>query len=119
MKIAIPELNGEVNQHFGRSTSFAIAEINNSQLVNIEVLSATGLQHNHVGVAELLKENGVSVVIAGGVGAGMVSALQGSGFEVLRGATGNIKQVAEIYARGEFVSSGDICNHDHDHHHQH
>lgn len=113
MKIAIPESGGQVNAHFGRSTSFAVVEIENDQVVEMEIVSATGLQHNHEGVADILKEKEVSVVIAGGIGAGMRDALESQGFEVLMGASGSVKMVAETYARGDFVSKGSICNHHH------
>lgn len=114
MKIAMPELGGEVNQHFGRSNTFAVIEIENGQVVNVETISASGLEHNHGGIAGLLKAKGVETVITGGVGQGMFDALQQSGFEVIRGASGTIKAVAEAYAGGKLVSKGEICNH-HDH----
>lgn len=113
MKIAIPESGGRVNEHFGRSTSFTVVEIENDQVVDMETVSATGLQHNHEGVTELLKEKEVTVVIAGGIGSGMRDALESQGFEVLMGASGNVKMVAETYARGDFVSKGSVCNHHH------
>lgn len=113
MKIAIPESGGQVNPHFGRSTSFTVVEIDKDQVVDVETVSAVGLQHNHEGVAALLKEKEVTIIIAGGIGAGMIEALESQGFEVLRGASGSVKMVAETYARGDFVSKGSVCDHHH------
>lgn len=120
MRLAIPEVENQVNQHFGRSSSFAVIEIDNGQIFSLDTVSASGLEHNHVGVAKLLKENQVEVIIAGGIGQGMLDALESQGFKVLKGASGSVKEVAQSYARGEFVSQGDVCNHhghDHQHHH--
>ncbi len=120
MKIAIPDNYGEVNPHFGQSRSFAIIEINaENRIVNMESVSAAALQHNHAGLAGLLKERGVEVLIAGGIGPGAIQGLEFQGIQVLSGASGSIKHVAESYARGEFVSTGEVCNHHHAGHHHH
>ncbi|HWI54137.1 MAG TPA: NifB/NifX family molybdenum-iron cluster-binding protein, partial [Desulfobacteria bacterium] len=73
MKIAIPENQGEVNQHFGQSKSFAIIELDqNNQVITVQEISATGLQHRHEGLASLLKDQNVETVIVGGIGPGAV-----------------------------------------------
>lgn len=118
MKLAIPSNNGEVNPHFGQSKTFAIVEINDQQEVtSVEEVSAANLQHKHEGLAGLLKDQKVDVVIVGGIGAGAVNALEAAGLQVLFGASGPIKQVAETFARGEFVSKRVMCNHHGGHHH--
>ncbi|KNZ68975.1 dinitrogenase iron-molybdenum cofactor biosynthesis protein [Thermincola ferriacetica] len=120
MKVAIPNNDGEVNQHFGRSTGFAIVEINSeNRIVDIEEISAEGLQHRHEGLAGLLKNKGVEVVIVGGIGPGALEALESQGFKVLFGASGPIKEVAEAFARGQFISRRTVCNHHGEHHHHH
>lgn len=120
MKIAIPENCGEVNQHFGQSRNFAIVEISsNNQVTGVETVSAAGLQHSHDGLAGLLKKEGVEVVIVGGIGPGALEALESQGFKVLFGASGAVKDVAESFAKGQFISKRTLCNHDGGHHHHH
>lgn len=120
MKIAIPESQGEVNQHFGQSKSFAIIEIDqNNQVTSVQEVSAANLQHQHEGLAGLLKGQDVETVIVGGIGAGAVRALEGQGLKVLFGASGPVKEVAESFARGEFVSVRTMCSHHGDGHHHH
>ncbi len=118
MKIGIPENNGEVNQHFGRSQAFAIIEIDdNKKVVGVETVPAANLQHQHAGIAQFLKSQGVETVIVGGIGPGAIQGLESHGLNILFGASGPIKDVAETFARGEFVSHKVVCNHHGDHHH--
>lgn len=115
MIIAIPEAQGKVNQHFGRSTSFAIIEINESRdIVSMKTISTEGLQHQHSGLASILKEQGAETVIVGGIGQGAIQGLEDRGMTVLYGATGAIKDVASSFAQDKFVSNKKVCNH-HDH----
>jgi len=82
-------------------------------------LRKTYLQHQHEGIAKLLKDKGVDTVIVGGIGPGAVQGLESQGLNVLFGAAGPIKEVAETFAKCQFVSKRKICNHHHgEHHHQ-
>lgn len=122
MKIAIPENQGMVNQHFGQSRSFAVIKIDGSQVQEVETISADGLQHRHEGLADFLKNNGVETVVVGGIGQGAIDGLESRGLNVFFGAAGPIKDVAESFARGAFVSKRTVCSHhgdDHHHHHHH
>lgn len=121
MRIAIPDNNGEVNQHYGKSKAFSIIDIKNNQdIVFAESVSTDTLQHNHSGLAELLKNKGVEVVIVGGIGPGAVSGLEACGLKVLFGASGPVKNVAESFANSTFISNRVVCgNHEHGHHHDH
>ena len=123
MRIAIPDNNGEVNQHYGQSKVFSIIDIENDQnIVLADSVSTQDLQHNHTGLAEFLKRQGVEVVIVGGIGQGAVAGLEEYGLKVLFGASGSVKSVAETFAKGEFVSKRVMCNHHgegHHHHHHH
>ena len=120
MKIAIPENAGEVNQHFGQSRSFAIIEIDeNKKIAGVETVPTAGLQHQHAGIAQFLKGRGVETVIVGGIGPGAIEGLEDQGLNILFGAAGTIKEVAETYATGQFISDRKVCGHHHEHHHEH
>ena len=120
MRIAIPDNNSEVNQHYGQSKVFSIIDIEDNQnIVLVDSISTNALQHNHSGLAELLKTQGVEVVIVGGIGQGAVDGLEQCGLKVLFGASGSVKSVAEAFAKGNFFSKREMCNHhgeDHNHH---
>jgi len=70
MKIAIPNNGNIVNQHFGMSKSFIITTVENKKIIQVEVVSASELAHQHQGLAELLVGHGATVVITGGIGGG-------------------------------------------------
>jgi len=117
-KIAIPT-NGEVlDAHFGRAAGFTVFEIEGNNARKVELLSATGLQHQHEGLASMFKNNGVEVLVCGGIGGGMINGLNAVGLSVVTGASGNVTDVAQAYAQGKLVSTGSVCQ-EHDHDHQH
>ena len=120
-KIAIPSAGAMVNAHFGRSQAFTIFEIVNDKVAGVEVLDATGFEHQHEGIAQLLKSKGVQTVIAGGIGGGAIAGLEASGLEVLRGADGMVRDVATAYADGSLVTTDGVCEHHQEghEHHQH
>lgn len=119
MKIAVPNDNGNVNQHFGQSKEFIICDVEGQSMVGQKVASAESLQHNHGGLANLLSGENVEVVILGGIGPYALEALEQKGFKVITGASGEIKSVVEAYARGELVSRRVVCGHHHGHGHGH
>lgn len=118
-KIAIPTEGELVNAHFGRSQAFTVFEVENGQVLNQELTDARGFEHQHAGIAQLLKAKGVETVICGGIGPGAISGLENSGLEVLRGASGPVRGVAQAYADGTFVATEAVCNHSHGHDHGH
>ncbi|HUS89423.1 MAG TPA: NifB/NifX family molybdenum-iron cluster-binding protein [Desulfosporosinus sp.] len=119
-KIAIPT-NGEVlDAHFGKAAGFTVFEIEGKEARFVELLSATGLQHQHEGLASMFKSNGVDVLVCGGIGGGMINGLNAIGLVVVSGASGKVVDVAKSYAEGNLVSTGSVCqDHGHDHGHDH
>ncbi|MDA8441639.1 MAG: diguanylate cyclase, partial [Peptococcaceae bacterium] len=54
-KIAIPTDGEMLDAHFGRAAGFTVFEIDGSQALQMELLSASGLQHQHEGLASMFK----------------------------------------------------------------
>ena len=113
MKIAVTYDNGEVFQHFGKTESFKVYEVEDNKVVSSEVIGSNGTGHG--ALAGLLAEQGVDVLICGGIGGGAQTALTEAGIELCAGAQGNTDQAVESYLKGELVSSGVNCDH---HHHE-
>lgn len=115
MKLAMPKDGEMINQHFGRSESFAIITLEGDKIVDIKEVSAASLAHNHGGLANLLISAEVSVVITGGIGGGMFNALEAQGLKVIRGASGRIEDVIKNYLAGKLEDVENSCEH-HEHH---
>ena len=113
MKIAATYDNGNIFQHFGKTEFFKVYEVENNKIISSEVISSNGLGHG--ALAGLLGEQGIDVLICGGLGGGAQTALKEAGVEVCSGANGDADQAVEAYLRGELVSTGANCNH---HHHE-
>lgn len=117
MRLALPYENGQINQHFGRSREFAIVDVEGCAIKTRKNVSAANLQHNHEGLAGLMRTEGVDVVITGGIGAHALSSLEDAGLKVITGVGGGIDEVVNSYMRGELVSRRTSCQHHHGEHH--
>ena len=73
MKIAVTYDNGEIFQHFGKTESFKVYEVEDNKVVSSEVIGSNGTGHG--ALAGLLAEQGVNVLICGGIGGGAQTAL--------------------------------------------
>ena len=113
MKIAVTYDNGNVFQHFGKTENFKVYEVEDKKIISSEVISSNGTGHG--ALAGLLAEQGVNVLICGGIGGGAQAALTEVGIELCAGAKGNVDEAVEAYLKGELVSSGVNCDH---HHHE-
>ena len=113
MKIAATYDNGNIFQHFGKTETFKVYEVEDNKVVSSEVISSNGTGHG--ALAGLLAEQGISVLICGGIGGGAQTALAEAGIEVCSGAQGNTDEAVETYLKGELTSAGTTCDH---HHHE-
>ena len=113
MKIAVTYDNGNIFQHFGRTESFKVYEVEDGKIVSSEVIGSDGIGHG--ALAGLLAGNAIQVLICGGLGGGALNALRNAGIEVCAGASGSADEAVEAYLRGDLVDSGANCDH---HHHE-
>lgn len=113
MKIAATYDNGNIFQHFGKTEIFKVYEVEDNKVVSSEVIDSNGTGHG--ALAGLLAEQGISVLICGGIGGGAQTALAEAGIEVCSGAQGNTDEAVEAYLKGELTSAGTTCDH---HHHE-
>ena len=112
MKIAVTYENGNIFQHFGRTETFKIYEVEDGKVVSSEVIGSDGIGHG--ALAGLLADRDIQVLICGGLGGGALNALRSAGIEVCAGASGNADEAVEAYLRGELVDSGANCDHHHE-----
>ena len=113
MKIAVTYDNGNIFQHFGRTESFKVYDVEDNKVVSSEVIGSNGVGHGALAV--LLADRAVDVLICGGIGGGAQQALADAGVELVAGAEGDADQAVEAYLKGELISTGANCDH---HHHE-
>lgn len=112
MKIAVTYDNGEIFQHFGKTEAFKIYDVEDNKVISSEVINSNGTGHG--ALAGLLAEQGVNVLICGGIGGGAQTALKEAGIELCAGAQGNTDRAVESYLKGELENSGANCDHHHE-----
>ena len=113
MKIAATYDNGNIFQHFGKTEFFKVYEVEDNKVVSSEGIGSNGTGHG--ALAGLLADQGISVLICGGIGGGAQAALAEAGIELCSGAQGDADTAVEAYLKGELVSTGVNCDH---HHHE-
>ena len=92
MKIAVTYDNGNVFQHFGKTENFKVYEVEDNKVVSSEVIGSNGTGHG--ALAGLLAEQGIDVLICGGIGGGAQNALAEAGVQLCSGAPKALKEGA-------------------------
>ena len=110
MIVAVTCDNEQVFQHFGHTPGFAVFKFEEGKLVDEKRISSGNTGHG--ALAGLLALQSVDVLICGGIGGGAINALGNAGIQVIGGADGNVKEVAEAFVAGTLQVRTDFhCNH--------
>ncbi|PKM83125.1 MAG: dinitrogenase iron-molybdenum cofactor [Firmicutes bacterium HGW-Firmicutes-14] len=107
MKIAIAMEGNTVSEHFGHCENFYVADIENKEVKNPQVIANPG--HVPGFLPKFLAEKKVECIITGGIGAKAIELFNEMGIEVITGARGTAEEVVPGYIRGELVSTGSVC----------
>ena len=116
MKIALPTRQNFIDAHFGHCEYYTVFTIddNSRDIISQDTIASPegcGCKSN---IAYILSDMGVTVMLAGNMGDGAVNVLNSAGIEVLRGCSGDVKEVALKWLSGGLTDSGDSC-HEHEH----
>ena len=117
MKIAVPVTsNNKIDDHFGHCNFYGIYDISaDSEISGTQIIPSVqgcGCKSN---IASVLASEGVTVMLAGGIGMGAINVLNNAGIEVVRGCSGNAHEIVKQYIAGNISDSGEIC-HQHEAH---
>jgi predicted Fe-Mo cluster-binding NifX family protein len=110
MKVAVPTVGDQVDQHFGHCEKYTIYTIEEKAIKAVEYMDSPAGCGCKSNMASKLAQNGVKVLIAGGIGNGAVNVLASNGIQTIKGASGTALDAVELFLRGELVDRGDICH---------
>ena len=114
-KIVLPVRDGHIDDHFGRCEHYSIVSVDDSgKILGIEDMPSPQGCGCNSGVAAVFKEKGITVMLAGNMGAGALNKLHESGLTVIRGCHGQVMDVVNDYLAGRLADSGESCSHHHD-----
>jgi predicted Fe-Mo cluster-binding NifX family protein len=118
MKIALPSRQNQVDEHFGHCEYFTVFTVNDKhEILSEETVSSPTSCGCKSNIAQTLAQMGVKMMLAGNMGQGAVNVLHGCGIDVLRGCTGDVKEVVEQWLAGTLADSGIACSlHEHECH---
>ena len=119
MKIAVPiTKENRIDDHFGHCESYGVFTISDkNEITEIKSVASPQGCGCKSDIASVLAADGVSVMLAGGIGGGAINVLNNSGIEVIRGCSGDATEVVKLYLSGLVEDSGSSC-HQHEAHQQ-
>ena len=112
MKYAVPVSNGRLAAHFGHCEHFALIDVDEATkaIVCKELVASPGHQPGLLPV--WLAEEGVSVVIASGMGSRAEALFWENRIQVVVGALGDDpEQIVLDYIRGTLTTGDNVCDH--------
>ena len=117
MKLAVTYSNGNIFQHFGKTSQFKVYDIEDNKIVNSEVVSTNG--QGHGALAGILQSLKVDTLICGGIGGGAQNALASAGIALYGGVSGSADEAVDALLAGNLAYNPAVhCNH-HGHGHGH
>ena len=107
MKIAAACEKNIVAQHFGHCENFRIFDVDGGSIVGSTCVPNPG--HKPGFLPNFLGDQGIEVIIAGGMGAGAIEIFHSRHIQVVTGAQGGALEAAQAFSRGELDSTGAAC----------
>jgi ATP-binding protein involved in chromosome partitioning len=112
MLIALPTTDGQLCMHFGHCEKFAIFEVDPDEKRIIAKTILTPPPHEPGLLPRWLHSEGVSVVIAGGMGQRAQGLFTESGIKVVVGAQpADPESVVMAYLNGTLETGDNVCDH--------
>ncbi len=108
-KVAIPSKGGMIDDHFGHCEKFDFFTLSDkNEIVEHQEYEGSETCGCKSDLAVELAKEGVSVLLAAGIGQGAMNKLKQSGISVFSGFKGEVKKVLEMWLSGS-VGNFSIC----------
>ncbi len=110
MKFAIPTLNNQLTAHFGHCEKFAIVEVEEDKVINEEFIVPP--VHQPGVYPKFLADQGVNVIIAGGMGQKAQDLFAQNNIEVHMGVQdGSPSELVMHYMNNQLQTGQNLCDH--------
>jgi ATP-binding protein involved in chromosome partitioning len=123
IRIAIPVADGRLHGHFGGCREFAVIQVDPDQKLTLHADILPAPEHQPGAFPRWLREQGVTVVIAGGIGKRALANFAHHGITVRAGISdASVEQLVALYLNGQLTLTPEGCEHhghQHDHEHGH
>lgn len=111
MKIALPTRQNHIDSHFGHCEYYTVFTVDGTskEIIGQDTIQSPegcGCKSN---IASVLSKMGVTVMLAGDMGEGALQVLNSAGIQVLRGCSGDVREVAQKWLSGDLEDSGESC----------
>ena len=112
MRIAIPTADGKLCLHFGHCQQFTVVDVDPDTKSVVRTEQLTPPPHEPGVLPAWLKEQGVSVVIAGGMGARAQQLFAASGIRIVTGApSASPSDLVAEFLEGTLTPGANPCDH--------
>jgi predicted Fe-Mo cluster-binding NifX family protein len=112
MRYAIPVSNGKLAPHFGHCEEFAIIDVDEAKRTIVGKKLIASPEHQPGLLPPWLANEGVSAVIAGGMGSRAQMLFKENGIEVILGAVEEKpEQLVLSYIQGTLETGPNACDH--------
>ncbi len=112
MRIAIPLNGGHLAPHFGHCERFALFDVDPETKEIIGSTEVAAPEHQPGLLPKWLKEHGVAVVIAGGMGSRARNLFDAVSIQVITGAPeAGASTLVRGYLDGSLTSGPNVCGH--------
>ena len=111
MKIAVPtKENNQIDAHFGHCEFYQIYTVSDqNQVISKERMDSPqgcGCKSN---IAEVFENEGIKIMLAGGIGDGAINKLNAHGVDVIRNCQGDVTELVLQYLAGKVIDGGSNC----------
>lgn len=116
MKIAVPMVGGRFSEHFGGAEAFGLFEVDEAQRSILGKCVVEAPPHERGSFPRWIRQQGATVILAGGMGPRAVRMFEQFGIQVVAGAAGtDATAVVEAYLAGTLETPGGPCSGGHLH----
>lgn len=112
MRYAVPVSNGRLAAHFGHCEHFAFIDVDETTKAIVSKELVASPEHQPGLLPVWLADEGVSTVIAGGMGSRAQALFMENRIQVVVGALGHDpEQIVLDYLRGTLATGDNVCDH--------